>query len=517
MQDKVFFSIVSGFILGVFLRSFFVINIYTTIWLCTVSLGIILFHSFISPGRSPTGEAKSKWACQPSRMVGSRLGILAGIFIFASAIGILRFNLIENNIKMPLDLWSGKPISEGQSASLSGMIDDNPQIKENNQKLIVNVGDKKAFKILLTTDFAETYKYGDSINFYGKLQKPENFITNTGKEFDYINYLKKDKIFYLMNYPKVEISTRGNGNKIKSALFSVKEKFLEKINLSIKSPENLLMGGLILGEKAPFSQELTQKFIDTGTIHIVALSGYNVTIVAEWIMKIFAFLPRQLGIGIGIFSILLFILMTGANSTAIRAGVMAVLALIARATGRNYDVARALILAAFFMVIFNPYVLVYDVSFQLSFLATIGVIFLAPKIEKYFTWITKKFQLRDIVSVTCAAYIFVLPFILYKMGNLSLVALPANVLILPFIPFTMLLGFITGGLGFIWYIFAVPVGFLSFLLLHWELGVINFFASLPFASLSIPNFPLLITIAIYVYFIYRLFGRSIKKFFIEPL
>ena len=275
------------------------------------------------------------------------------------------------------------------------------------------------------------------------------------------------------------------------------------------------MGGLILGEKAPFSQDFTQKFVDTGTIHIVALSGYNVTIVAEWIMKVFVFLPRHLGIGIGIFTILLFIIMTGASSTAIRAGVMAILALIARATGRNYDVARALILAAVFMIILNPYVLVFDVSFQLSFLATIGVIFLAPKIEKYFTWVTKRFQLRDIVSVTVAAYIFVMPFILYKMGNLSLVALPANVLILPFIPFTMLLGFITGGLGLIWYIFAVPAGFLSFLFLHYELAIINFFASLPFASFAVPNFPLLITVAIYAYFIYRLFGRNIKKVFID--
>ena len=494
MKDKIFFSIVSGFIFGVFLCSLFFINIYVGILLCLISIGIFCFHKFIS---------KSKW------------GILAGIFIFAFAFGIFRFDFAENNISTVLDSWSGREIQAGQSVSLSGMISDEPQIKENNQKLIVEVGDERDLKILVTTDFNEEYRYGDIINFYGKLQKPENFTTNTGKEFDYVNYLKKDNILYVMSYPKIEISTRGNGSKIKSVLFDIKDKFLEKINLSISSPENLLMGGLILGEKSAFSEDLRQNFVDTGTIHIVALSGYNVTIVAEWIMKVFAFLPRHLGIGIGIFTILLFIIMTGASSTAIRAGVMAILALIARATGRNYDVARALLLAGVLMIILNPYVLVFDVSFQLSFLATIGVIFLAPKIEKYFTWVTKKFELRDIVSVTVAAYIFVMPFILYKMGNLSLVALPANVLILPFIPFTMLLGFITGALGLIWYIFAVPAGFLSYLFLHYELGVINFFASLPFASFNIPNFPLIITLAIYAYFIYRLFGRNIKKVFVD--
>jgi len=79
----------------------------------------------------------------------------------------------------------------------------------------------------------------------------------------------------------------------------------------------------------------------------------------------------------------------------------------------------------------------------------------------------------------------------------------------------MLLGFITGGLGLIWYVFAAPVGFLSYLFLHYELGIINFLGNLPFASFAIPNFPLVITIAIYIYVIYKLFGKNIKKFFIE--
>jgi len=315
----------------------------------------------------------------------------------------------------------------------------------------------------------------------------------------------------------MEVVSSGNGNPIKNTLFSLKEKFLEKMNFAIASPENLLMGGLILGEKSSFNKVLRQSFVDTGTIHIVALSGYNVTIVAEWFMKLFSFLPKNLGIGMGILAILLFILMTGGSSTAIRAGIMATLVLIARATGRNYDVARALILAGVFMILLNPFVLVYDVSFQLSFIATIAVIFFTPRIEKYFLWVPTFFKLRDIVSVTSAAYIFVLPFILYKMGNLSLVALPANILILPFIPFTMLLGFITSFLGVIWYVLAVPFGYVSYLFLHYELGVVNFFSNLPFAAFSIPNFPLILTVLIYAYFIFMLFSRNIKNFFTETL
>ncbi len=437
---------------------------------------------------------------------------ICGIFVLLFSIGILRFEV--------RDIFLGHAADElvGIRHVGTGIIVDDPDIRENNQKLVVeeDVSGLKT-KYLVTTSLNQYFKYGDEINFSGKLEKPENFITDQGKEFDYVNYLRKDGILYTINYADVEVISQGHGNKIKSILFAIKGKFLQAVNLAIPSPESLLMGGLILGEKSAFSQELRQDFVDTGTIHIIALSGYNITIVAEWFMKLFAFLPQSLGIGMGILAILLFVLMTGGSSTAVRAGIMAMLVLIARATGRNYDVARALIIAGVFMILLNPFVLVYDVSFQLSFIATVAVIFFTPRVEKYFLWVPEKFNIRDIISVSAAAYIFVLPFILYKMGNLSLVALPANILVLPLVPFTMLLGFLTSFLGIVWYVFSIPLGYISYLFLHFELSVISFLADFSFASFTIPNFPLIITLLIYAYFIYLLFGKSIKIFFSEPI
>ncbi len=487
MQDRIFYSICFGFIGGVLIRSFLFVNFYVLILFCIISFALFLFFSLISK---------------------NKIGILFSVFILVFCFGILQFNIADKPV---LYFFESKV---DQRVSFSGEIVDEPTLGENNQKLVIQVENEEGkTKILISTNFDENYKYGDEVSFTGIFKKPDNFITDQGKNFDYINYLKKDGIFYVMSYPNIEIISRSNGNKMKSLLFSVKEKFLEKINFVIKNPENLLMGGLILGEKSAFDQSLRQSFVDTGTIHIVALSGYNITIVAEWFVKLFAFLPQNLGIGMGILSIFLFVLMTGAGSTAVRAGIMASLALYARASGRNYDVARALLLAGIVMIILNPFVLVYDVSFQLSFIATIALIFFTPKIEKYFLWVPKRFGLRDIISVTSAVYVFVLPFILYKMGNLSLVALPANVMILPFVPFTMLLGFLTGFLGIIHYFLSVPLGYISYLMLHYELSMIGFFAKIPFASLTIPDFPLSLTLLIYTYFIYRLFGRSIKNFF----
>ncbi len=481
MLDRIFYSACLGFILGVLLRSFVFINLQQVLLLGLVASGLVLFFSFIS---------FHKW------------GAAVSVFFLLFSFGILRFHVADKPLPQIFES------QVGQKVSLSGIIVDEPDVKETNKKITVQAKlEGEEIKILVTINQNNDLKYGDQINFSGKLEKPENFVTDQGKTFDYVNYLRKDGVLYVMDYPKVELVSRGNGNKVKSLLFATKDSFLKKMNLAIPKPESTLMGGLILGEKSAFSQDLRQSFINTGTIHIVALSGYNVTIVAEWIMKLFGFLPTNFATGAGVFSIMLFILMTGGSSTAIRAGIMASLALVARTTGRDYDVARALLLAGIFMLIFNPSILVYDVSFQLSFIATLAVILLAPRIEKYFMWIKWKW-LRDIVSITFAAYVFVLPFILYKMGNLSLVALPANVLILPFIPATMLSGFLAGLAGFIAPVAALPFVYLSYGLLHYELSVVGFFTNLPMAAVVIKNFPLVITILIYVLFAYFLWKRK---------
>ena len=490
MKEKIFFTVCFGFIFGVLARSMFFIDFHLALFLSVMSLAFFFFFKFVSK---------------------HDIGILISVLMLLFSFGTIRFHF--SNIAPPL-LFESKL---DQEVVLMGKIIDEPDIRENNKKVLFEAKeDGYKVRVLITADFCLDLRYGDEITVRGVLEKPENFITDQGKEFDYVNYLRKDEIFYLMRYVDVEVLSSGHGNFLKVFLFSIKEKFSSKINLAVREPESLLLGGLILGEKSAFSDSLRKNFVDTGTIHIVSLSGYNITIIAEWIMKVFSVFPQTFAIGAGILSILLFILMTGGASTAIRAGIMAVLALYARASGRNYDVARALLLAGVVMTLINPFVLYYDVSFQLSFLATIAVIFFAPRVEKYFQWITKSFGLRDIISVTSAVYIFVLPFILYKMGNLSLVALPANIFILPFIPITMGIGFLTGFAGLFSYFLSVPFGYLSYQLLHYELAVVDFFARVPFASLSIPDFPLVLTVLIYACFAYKLFGRDIKESFTSP-
>ena len=247
MRDRVFYSICFGFVFGVLLRSFLTLDFYLSIAFCLISLGLILFFSLVS---------WNKW------------GIITGVFILAFSLGILRFQIADTPSPKVFES------QVGQKVSFSGEIVNEPDKRENNQKLTIEseTGGKKT-KILVATGLDTNFKYGDKVNFTGKLEKPENFVTDQGKNFDYINYLRKDGIHYVMNYVTQEIISHGHGNKLKSFLFSVKDKFLNATGLAIYHPESLLMGGLILGERSAFENQLRQKFIDTGTIHIVALSG----------------------------------------------------------------------------------------------------------------------------------------------------------------------------------------------------------------------------------------------------
>ena len=228
-------------------------------------------------------------------------------------------------------------------------------------------------------------------------------------------------------------------------------------------------------------------------------------------MRFFSFLPHLAGISIGAIAIIFFAIMTGASATIVRASIMALLVLLARATGRTYAITRALFIAGFFMILHNPKILVFDSSFQLSFMATLGLIYLEPKIEQYFKLVPTKWQLREFATATVATQLFVLPLILYKMGDLSLVALPVNMLILAFVPLTMLFGFLTGVLGFVSTILSLPFAYVTYALLTYQLKVVELFASLPFASLHINHFPVWAMLFIYMVYALLLWKLYVKR------
>lgn len=395
----------------------------------------------------------------------------------------------------------------GKMVSLEGLVVDAPDIRIFNQRIIVQSTNQES-NILVVIPKEINVFYGDKVIVSGLLISPDNFITNSGKEFNYKRYLANQDIYFVIQDAEVKIISHDNGSWVKSKLFRLRNYFMENINKVIFRPESDLANGLILGVRGGFDNEMRNEFITTGTIHIVALSGYNISIISENAMKFFSLIFSQtISIILGIFIIFLFIIMTGATATAIRAGIMALIMLFGRMTGRTYQAGRALIITALLMICYDLRV-VTDISFQLSFLATAGILFITPKVINYFYLLPMRFKIRENVAMTISATISVLPILLYSTGIFSLVSLPTNILILPFIPMTMFFNFISGLIVFIDPTLALPFAYISQSLLFYILSIIHFFASLPLASLNIKSFPLILTIVIYVLLIWWVFKRK---------
>jgi competence protein ComEC len=485
MNNWFFYCLVLGFTAGIFLSSFFKIGFSFFLFLLILSLIIYLYGRIITKNNSKI--------------------ILISIFIFSFSLGILRYEIKETRL-INTDL-SGLV---GEKVSLQGIIIAEPSIKDQGAQLIVHV---KTDKILVSTGLFPAFRYGDLINIDGKLDKIKNFQTETGVDFDYIGFLAKEDIYYQISFAQTKFISANNGSYFKSRLFSFKNTFMEKINLVIKEPESSLLGGLLLGAKNSLGKDLQLDFRQAGVSHIVALSGYNITIVAESIMIVLSFLPMVFSMSFGVLGIIFFAIMTGASATVIRASIMALLVLLARYTNRKYDITRALILAGVFMLIQNPKILVFDLSFQLSFLATIALIYISPLIDKKLSKITNKFKIREILVATISTQIFVLPFILYKMGTLPIYSLFANILILPIVSPIMLFGFLTGMVGLLSLTLSIPLAYISSLLLSYSLSVIDFIAHLPFSSVAINYFPASLMFIIYFIFIIIIWriNRSLIK------
>lgn len=486
-------SLLFGFIGGIALGSFFHIDIWSFVAIATLAFVFFVYRYFVSE------ENRSAY-------------ILSGIFILSVLFGLGRVTLS--------DLYSESELTQmaGQKVLVEGVVVDDPDVRETNTKLTVMLSSvelpDKTFtveeKILVTTSMYPEFQYGDRVRMSVILKAPEEIEGSDGRVFDYIGYLRVRGIWYTANFTEVELISSGNGNMIKSTLFKIKHAFTDSIGNAIPEPESSLLAGLLLGTKQSLGKEILEEFQKTGTSHIVVLSGYNIAIVAESIMSFFKFMPKNFAFGAGVSGIILFIILSGGGASAWRAGIMVLVALGAKKLGRDYKASRVLGFVIVVMLAPNPLLLAFDPSFQLSILATIGLIFVSPYVSPYLTFITERFGLREIVASTIATQTTVLPFLIYNMGLLSFVSLPVNVLILSTIPLTMFFGFITGVFGFIsLYLSFIPALF-AYALLWYQLTVVHIGASLPYGSIKLPAFSPVALLVVYGFILTILYSLKRK-------
>jgi competence protein ComEC len=244
------------------------------------------------------------------------------------------------------------------------------------------------------------------------------------------------------------------------------------------------MSGLLFGDISSMPRYVKQAFIDTGTIHIVAISGYNITILISFLLMLgpYVYIPRRLMWFVAVPTIIAFVTLTGAESSAVRAAIMGLIAALAGETGRLSDVRRVLTVAGFIMLLVNPYLLVFDVGFQLSFLATLGLVYITPRLDEFVKKgvlsIQKKTPLlliQRMATTTMGATIAVSGVVFFTFGQFSLLSPLVNVLILWTIPFAMALGFGSIVASSLWQPAGEIFGWCSWLVLEYVIRVVQWF------------------------------------------
>ena len=420
-------------------------------------------------------------------VVSGRRSYVGGIILFSLCLvgGFFVSNILVGDISVEI-------LDEG-AIQADGVVTGEVINGEKKARYKVSLeGQYQSINVLVFEDLPSFCKYSDFISVKGFLSVPKDFVSKQGRDVPYKTQLKKDGVDYIVRASSVECARNEDQTiliGLHSGLFDLKETFLKKTARFIQEPEHSVLAGILLGERSDTGKDLLDAFRIAGLLHIIVLSGYNITLVAEATRRSLFFLPRNLRFILSIILVILFVLLAGAQPPAIRAGIMGSLVILAGIFRRKTVAINLLALTAVLMVLLNPLVLLYDFSFQLSVLATTGLIVLSPFFEKRLKFIPEKFQLRGIVSATISTQIFLLPYLIYRIGEISLIGVVANILVLPLIPLGMLFGFFTGVAGFIYGPLASALSVPSYLILSAISNIAQALSNIPFASIVILNLP----------------------------
>ncbi len=369
-----------------------------------------------------------------------------------------------------------------QTVSIQGIIINDPEITADATSFTVQVEavDEAiaSGKLLVKTRRYPTYQYGNKLNLIGRVSLPSGET-----ESSYSKYLARFNIYARCDFPEIALEQEFVGQPIWRWLYGIKHYWLNLATQVMPEPTSGLLSGLLLGIKAALPEELLNNFNATGLTHIIALSGFNISIVAGAILGLLRWLPLTVRLSGAIVVIWWFVLLTGAAPSALRAAIMGMLILLAGLVGRLADVTISLCLTVAAMVLANPKILLGDIGFQLSFLATIGIIYLSPIIEHIYQ---KHLPvMKGLLGPTLSALIMVTPILMVNFGRISLIAPLTNVLVVPLIPLAMVLGFAAMVGGMLQTDLGLVLGWLAWAPLKLIVILVNYFSAFPFASINI--------------------------------
>ena len=364
-------------------------------------------------------------------------------------------------------------LTDGQEISFETAILSQPQVFGSRQVFTANY---KNQKVRITTSRFPELNYGDFVRISGPIRilpRAGGFQSRAleGRSYGASKISNKNNRL-LMYFPKIEVlKDKSFFGKSLKTINNLRQKLISLFSQALPSPSSSLLMGIIFGIKQDLPKDFSENLKTTGVFHVIAASGMNVTLIAGFISTLFAFfLKRQIAIALSILGIIFYAVLAGLQASIIRASIMGILVFSAQIMGRQTLAVNGLFLAGFIMLFLDP-ALISDIGFQLSFVATAGILFIKPLFAK-------KDGLGSNVLTTIAVQIATLPILLSNFGTYSIYSVLVNGLVLWTVSILMAIGGIGALLGLI----LEPLGqlliYLCYPLLIYFEAVINFFGKI---------------------------------------
>jgi competence protein ComEC len=497
-----------AFLTGIVLASLVSLSIWIWAGLSILFLVLALFIRFLPPFAS-LRATRSSFYLHPFTFV----------LFFALFLGAARYQLsIPKFDAFHIAYYNDRDYD----LLITGTLAEPPDYRDNYTNLRLDVekvdtGDRDLpvhGLILVRASNNQIFHYGDHLRLRGKLKTPPE-----NEDFSYRDYLAAQHIHSYMSSAEVTVLPGKGGNSISAVLYAIKEKSLDNIYRMFPDPESSLLAGILLGVDTGLTPELQQAFKNTGTAHIIAISGFNMSIIAGLFVIFFSrFLGPRRGAALAVLGIILYTILVGGGAAVVRAAIMGSLALFARQVGRRQFALNTLLAVALLMCLWNP-LYIWDVGFQLSFFATLGLILYAEPFSQFANGIITKYfpastaerfaeLFSEFVLLTLAAQLTTIPIMAYHFQRISLVSFIANPFILPAQPAVMILGGLAVLLSLMWFPLGQIAAWIAWPFVVYTIRMVELFDRVPHGTLFLGELSIWFVILFYAALLSVTFGGA---------
>jgi competence protein ComEC len=366
----------------------------------------------------------------------------------------------------------------------------------------------------------QTYSYGDHLRLRGRLESlPPN------QDFSYEDYLIRLGTVSYMLSPEITLLPGFGGNPIQGGIYALKENSLKEVYRLFPDPEASLQAGILLGVDAGLAASLQQSFRDTGTAHMLAISGFNISLIAGILLLLFnRILPMYAAAVAAILGITFYTVLAGAGGAVVLAAGLATISLLAVQFGNRLSGLSSLAFVAALSAILNP-LLLWDAGFQISFFATLGLVLHGNSFQRTAGNLSRRSLpasaaqkviklVADLVLLTLAAQLMTLPIVAFQFKQIALTAFIASPFIVPAQPAVMILGGLALTLGLLVHGLGQIVAPLAWLPSAFIIRMVELFDALPHAPIYLGSSARAFAILFYSVILGLTFGNSqIRKLF----